>query len=895
MKHQNSGVSNSQSKFRTLPKFGAVTATLLAGTLGTLFLKTGNFSPASAQDNPQCVVPGYLLQNEASYSYTSDGINQIEVTSNRISDAVVGGGPVTINPGGIRDGGNNRVSGAFAGALADELIKLGFTQAEATRAVIAVTVTLAQMPVESSFREVAIATRTAVFQAVPNKASTIARLSRPEAQETAIALTAELSKSILQSDGLTEAEAETVSQQLISTLVAAGDNAPIDDTFRAAFQAMVSEVPDRETLLRDLAEDFVEEIRNLRNGVRSGIEQGDVLFFDFTLNNPTDSALRFQIPDANAVQEETTNGIVRGVSYSMIGSGSDVFLVRDCFPEPEPEEPGPIVITPSPDIDPLPQPGEQPPSGEQPPPGPPPTITPAPDIPPPPTITPTPTPTPTPIPEQPQPQPQPITTPTDVIIPPGGGVQIVVEVEVGPIDPDGGGVTVNIPSLETPEQPPTQQTVIITPTLPGVPDREGLGRITGCAGELLPDYTGFRVGLYQPNPADPTGGIQGVVPLTPTDIRQGLAPNLENANPFFLTNGEQGTYNFLLDVTRGQLDPGQQYIFLVSPPAGSEYAERRIRIDIVANNNGIVSYTATALDGRPLNVVTNSTVANGTIDIRDRDQVGLNLGTFDLTTSLCEAQEIQIDKTGDRIAAEPGDTVIYRLAIRNLANTPVTGIIAADFLPLGFQFREDSVRAEISGQQVAITSSHEGRAITFDASNITIPPTEVLNIAYAARITPDALRGNGRNSAFANGRRIDTGIQVQDGPAIHSLRIEPGILSDCGTLIGRVFEDLNGDGEQQPDEPGIPNAVIFLDDGNRIITDEQGLYSVSNVLGGYRTATLDLSSVPGYTLAPNEFVSERNSLSRLVRLEPGGMARVNFAVTPAAEENPASTVGQEGG
>ncbi|HEY9837569.1 MAG TPA: hypothetical protein V6D27_11785, partial [Vampirovibrionales bacterium] len=460
----------------------------------------------------------------------------------------------------------------------------------------------------------------------------------------------------------------------------------------------------------------------------------------------------------------------------------------------------------------------------------------------------------------------------------------------------GGGVTVNIPTpVETPEQPPTPQTVIITPTLPGTPRNEGLGRITGCAGELLPDYTGFRVGLYQPNPTDPTGGIQGVVPLTPTDIRGGLSPNLENANPFFLTNGEQGTYNFLLDVTRGQLDPGQQYIFLVTPPSGSNYAERRIRLDIGANNNGVVSYTATALDGRPLNVVSNSTSATGTIDIRDRDQVGLSLGTFDLSASLCEAQEIQIEKTGDRIAAEPGDTVIYRLAIRNLANTPITGIIAADFLPLGFQFREDSVRAEISGQSVGITSTHEGRSITFDVSKVTIPPTEVLNIAYAARITPDALRGNGRNSAFANGQRVDTGIQVQDGPAIHSLRIAPGILTDCGTLIGRVFEDFNSDGEQQPDEPGIPNAVIFLDDGNRIITDEQGLYSVSNVLGGYRTATLDLSSVPGYTLAPNEFVSERNSLSRLVRLEPGGMARVNFAVTPAAEEDPASTVGQEGG
>jgi len=167
MKHQYSGVRNSQSKIRTVPKFWAVTTTLLAGTVGTLFLKTGGLVPASAQDNPQCVIPGYLLQNEANYSYSSDRINTIESITNRITDAVVGGGPVTINPGGIRDGANNRVSGAFAGALADELIKLGFTQQQATRAVIAVTVTLAQMPVESSFREVAIATRDAVVQAVP--------------------------------------------------------------------------------------------------------------------------------------------------------------------------------------------------------------------------------------------------------------------------------------------------------------------------------------------------------------------------------------------------------------------------------------------------------------------------------------------------------------------------------------------------------------------------------------------------------------------------------------------------------------------------------------------------------------------------------------------------------
>jgi hypothetical protein len=73
-----------------------------------------------------------------------------------------------------------------------------------------------------------------------------------------------------------------------------------------------------------------------------------------------------------------------------------------------------------------------------------------------------------------------------------------------------------------------------------------------------------------------------------------------------------------------------------------------------------------------------------------------------------------------------------------------------------------------------------------------------------------------------------------------------------------------------------------MDDGNRIVTDANGLYSLSSVLSGSRTLALDLTSVPGYTLAPNLYFIERNSQSRLVRLAPGALGRVNFAVTPAA-------------
>ncbi len=40
-----------------------------------------------------------------------------------------------------------------------------------------------------------------------------------------------------------------------------------------------------------------------------------------------------------------------------------------------------------------------------------------------------------------------------------------------------------------------------------------LGRITGCNGQILPDYTGFSVGIYEPDPSDPTGTeVKGLVP-----------------------------------------------------------------------------------------------------------------------------------------------------------------------------------------------------------------------------------------------------------------------------------------------------------------------------------------------------------------------------------------------
>lgn len=433
--------------------------------------------------------------------------------------------------------------------------------------------------------------------------------------------------------------------------------------------------------------------------------------------------------------------------------------------------------------------------------------------------------------------------------------------------------------------------------LQSTPLIDPFGRITSCNGGLLPDYTGFRVGLYESNPMGDIGVLVSLTATVPSNqatvgVSSGLPPNDYNANPFFLSNSDQGRYNFLLDASRGQVNVGRVYVLIVTPPANSTLSGRSIKFTITSFDsvNNIVGYQATALDGQPISAG-GTTSVNGIIDISDAAAVGLSLAVISVNVGTCNAQSIQILKTGDRAAAEPGDVVAYRLTVRNLLDSAVTNPTIIDDLPLGFEYVEGSIRTELNGAAVPVNVTRSGRTLTFSFNNFSLPPSttnQSLNIVYAAQITNDATRGTGRNratiSAFSNNNI------VKDGPVSHVLRIRPGILSDCGNLIGRVFIDKNFDGEQQPGEAGVPNAVLYMDDGNRIVTDANGLYSLGNVIAGSRTLAIDLTSIPGYTLAPNLNFIERNSQSRLVRLAPGSLGRVNFAVTPAVRDSQAGGI-----
>lgn len=248
---------------------------------------------------------------------------------------------------------------------------------------------------------------------------------------------------------------------------------------------------------------------------------------------------------------------------------------------------------------------------------------------------------------------------------------------------------------------------------------------------------------------------------------------------------------------------------------------------------------------------------------------------------------LELVKTGDRSSAEPGDTVVYRLIFANRGDAAATLQSIQDDLPQGLNLKQDSLRAILraNGQTTEIpfgaVQTLGTRGFNADiAPDVSIPPSGVLDVVYAAEVTPDALRGSGRNIALG---LTPTGPTNSD---THRLRIRPGIASNCGTLLGRVFVDDNMDGFQQPGEVGVPYAVIFLDDGNRITTDEEGLYSVNCLQPGRRVGTLDYTSVPGYQITPDPNFIDRDSVSRWVNMAPGATRRMNFGLSPLAEPEP---------
>ena len=241
-----------------------------------------------------------------------------------------------------------------------------------------------------------------------------------------------------------------------------------------------------------------------------------------------------------------------------------------------------------------------------------------------------------------------------------------------------------------------------------------------------------------------------------------------------------------------------------------------------------------------------------------------------------DGSSITLELVPDRNQVQQGQPVGFRLSVRNRTAQPVDAIDLVHVLPARF--------AALKG-----TLAFNGALIADQAGG-----TQTLQIAQLAGFQDrngDGVAGPGEpgyaefrwqlvpGSGASAGAYVDqvsatsgcaTCVVAQAASA--TVRVEESELFSRSTLLGRVFEDKNRDGQQASNEPGIANARVVMDDGTWVTTDARGMFHVPDLEAGTRVVKMDLAQV-GAAAIPTTDVAQ------FVNIAPGLLASVRFGVT----------------
>ena len=353
----------------------------------------------------------------------------------------------------------------------------------------------------------------------------------------------------------------------------------------------------------------------------------------------------------------------------------------------------------------------------------------------------------------------------------------------------------------------------------------------------------------------------------------GSEPNEENANPF--ASDGQGRWGFALAPAQlGTPQTPARYFLNVTAPG---YRSRLIEATVTprADGSNLFALAVRALDGQPVAEAAGFGLVESAVEITD-------LAAFALNVPLFEATSLGITKAADRPSAEVGDAVSYRVEVHNATPVAAEEVRLRDVLPPSFHYAEGTARlhAPPGGPRAVEPEVLSDGVLVFRLGRLAPGARAVLT--YRARVGANAREGEQFNSAQATAVLVN-GERLTTTTARAAVRVRRGLFSSQQLIVGRVFEDANGDGQFGSGERGLPGVRLYLNNGESVITDSAGLYNFPAVNEGSQVISLDPVTLPsGYELTDTGRRDEQ-SWTRLLRtpLGGGGLLRQNFALRPA--------------
>lgn len=97
-----------------------------------------------------------------------------------------------------------------------------------------------------------------------------------------------------------------------------------------------------------------------------------------------------------------------------------------------------------------------------------------------------------------------------------------------------------------------------------------------------------------------------------------------------------------------------------------------------------------------------------------------------------------------------------------------------------------------------------------------------------------------------------------------------------GNIEGFVFNDLNGNGIKDRDEPGVKDVLISSNTKKSDATSEKGYYRIKNIIGKKTRISIDLNTIPRGNILTTPATYD-------IDIKHGATRRVDFGITSRAE------------
>ncbi len=207
---------------------------------------------------------------------------------------------------------------------------------------------------------------------------------------------------------------------------------------------------------------------------------------------------------------------------------------------------------------------------------------------------------------------------------------------------------------------------------------------------------------------------------------------------------------------------------------------------------------------------------------------------------------ILLTKKANRQTVSIGEFVQYSIVIENQTTAVISNYFIQDMIPPGFKYVKDTARLDGQPCEPVVNETLLWEELSLEAG-------QTATLTYNLVVGTGVVEGNiYQNRVTAIHGLTDVVISNE---AIADVRVIVDSRFSSSLVIGKVFNDLNGDGIQQEDENGLPGVKILTVSGQIITTDNKGLYHLVDELasnfsrGEDLLLKLDVSSLPeGYEL-----------------------------------------------